>query len=425
MTMDSASTPSPKPPVKRRRNPLLRALLVLAGIVVVLALLVPFLVVGVAGSRIAVFAQPRFMNTVSKLERAEAVRPFTLPKDSSITAARAGAAFNALQPPTTSTSHFVMKSTPATQQSAWPEPKLAPELFTTARSSMFTGGPAPDKILALAVAGLKPDELQFLDDVAHAKVWSDVDIVARAPAIDIMGGRFEVPFAEDANIFEMPILKFAGTKDLAYAGVSRAAYYLAKSQKDSAESALRTVTSLGFALSDNGTLIIDQLIGAVIVGIGREALIQFYTLTKNPAAQVIKSRLDSIDAVAKVAAKDSGTRLSSREGIIAQAGNSKLPRGVRFESLTSLSVLPCTNLRELILGPRQDVTDAFTRASKALARYPSEMAQIDLQRRLLDHPLPSFREDAVVPSLAMSAASLGSTLFRNPRLVACTSLVFL
>ena len=143
------------------------------------------------------------------------------------------------------------------------------------------------------------------------------------------------------------------------------------------------MTSLGFALVDNGTLLIDQLIGIVIVGIGREALLQFYVLTKNPAAAVLKASLDSIDTAATARAVATGTAATARtrEQMIALVNDPIMLRGLRFEYLNSLAGLPCTSVRALITGPTQDVTTAFERARKELA----------------------------------------SKVFRNPRLAACTS----
>ncbi|MEO8623520.1 MAG: hypothetical protein ABI625_20755 [bacterium] len=412
-------------PVQRTRsNPALRALAWLAGTVVVVSLLVPIIAVATAGIRLHKFMQPSFANTQARLERAEAVRQFTLPKDSSITPTQAGVAFNNLQPSGASTTRFVFRQVASRPPSPWPDEKLAPELFPTARSTLSSGGPSATRILSLAARGeVSKEELEFLGDVAHARVWRDVEIVGRAPAVDIIGGRFVIPFPDDAYVFAMPLLKFSATKDLAYAGVSRAAYYLARNQKDSAESALRAVTSLGFALSDNGTTIIDQLIGTVIVGIGRQALVEFYTLTKNPSGVVLQTRVDSIvDAhVRDVIHLDSVVPGRPRDAIIAIVNSQLVPRGMRFEYLNTLALMPCTNVRELIMGPRQDIVETFARAKKELARFPSEVALIELSSKLLDQPLPRASEDAIGPSLAIGAASIASTIFRNPRFAACTS----
>ena len=410
----------------RRGNPLLKAVLILTSIIAAVVLLAPVLAVATGGRRLRFFIEPQFANTMEKMRRADAVRAFTLPKDPSITPSQAGAALNTLQPAGTVTSRFVRKTSSPAAASPWPYAGLAPELFPTAHSPASGGGPSSQKILALALAGLKPDELAFLEHVAHAPVWREVEIIGRAQSIDIIGERFVLPFPDDAHLFEMPIMKFGATKDLAYAGVSRAAYYLARAQKDSAEHALRVVTSLGFALSDNGTLLIDQLIGAVIVGIGRDALLEFYALTKNPSSQVLQARLDSAAAGQTspkvVAERRPATR--TREQLIALVNDPTMPRGLRFETLSQLALLPCTNVRDLFAGPGSDVELVFARARKELARFPSEVAQVDLASRMLDHPLQRSSEGAG-PGFALWAGSVASAIFRNPRLESCPSYVLM
>ncbi|MEP7001709.1 MAG: hypothetical protein ABI969_14575, partial [bacterium] len=86
-----------------------------------------------AGSRLRKFMQPSFANTQARVERAEAVRQFTLPKDSSITPTQAGIAFNNLQPSGASTTRFVFKDVASRPPSPWPDEKLAPELFPISR----------------------------------------------------------------------------------------------------------------------------------------------------------------------------------------------------------------------------------------------------------------------------------------------------
>ena len=55
-------------------------------------------------------------------------------------------------------------------------------------------------------------------------------------------------------------------------------------QRDSAEAMLRAVVSFGFTLVDNSTNLIEELNGAVIVGVGRSALGEYYRVTHDPRA---------------------------------------------------------------------------------------------------------------------------------------------
>jgi hypothetical protein len=76
-------------------------------------------------------------------------------------------------------------------------------------------------------------------------------------------------------------------------------------------------------------------------------------------------------------------------------------------------------VRELLLGPRDDVTEAIARARSTLARYPSEQALVDIGTRL-----PSLTQVAGFStpgqSLLVSPATVAGAMLHNPRMAACT-----
>ena len=79
----------------------------------------------------------------------------------------------------------------------------------------------------------------------------------------------------------------------------------------------------------------------------------------------------------------------------------------------------CTNVRELILGQRDDVRDAIAKARQDLARYPSERALFDLMAQM---PKVTYREVASNPvaSVIASAAAVPSAVLGNDRLITCS-----
>jgi hypothetical protein len=79
----------------------------------------------------------------------------------------------------------------------------------------------------------------------------------------------------------------------------------------------------------------------------------------------------------------------------------------------------CTNVRELLLGTRTDVTDAFTRARAELARYPSERALLDLQSQTVERTRFGPNTD-FIGQLFISSATVAGVVLHNPRLAACT-----
>ena len=81
----------------------------------------------------------------------------------------------------------------------------------------------------------------------------------------------------------------------------------------------------------------------------------------------------------------------------------------------------CTNVRELLFGPRADVLDSFTRARRDLARYPSEQAFIDLiQRTPNSNSLFSDDPSSPVRQVLVGASTIAGVVLHNPRLMGCT-----
>ena len=390
-----------------------------AAIAVALMALVPIAIVAVNGDDLWNSATGR--NTQSKIARAELARPFALPFYPSITPGQAGRAFNALQP---NYADVTFPSPPiATRPEAtWRQALLTYEMFPTARPRSFNG-PASEKILEAVAHGFTPKEMEFLRTLSTAPVWREFDLLARAPAVDFIGGRFAIPFVPGATLRQMPTPSFATTKEMSQAAVSRAAYHMAIGQLDSAETILRSVVSYGFAEIDNGSTVLEQLIGTVNVGVGRDALRRFYLITGDARAGAAALNPPLTESLNPPNVFDPlATRADIRQQLIARSANPTLHRAERYESLYLLSQSSCTNVRELLFGTRTDVTDAFNAARRNLARYPSEQAMVDLIGRsgaalpadLLTNPLEKF---------AVSTATVAGAVLGNPRLAACTRII--
>jgi hypothetical protein len=410
------------PGVKARRGLRLAVRMVRdAAIAVALMTLVPVGIIGIWGDSLW---RASFVNT--KVVNAELARSLSLPTDPSITPGRAGLAFGALLQRSDSAFPAAVAS-PA--EASWRTSTLTPAMFPTARPVNFNG-PSNLKILEAAQKGFTPAEMAFLTTLAKAPIWKEYDVLVRAPAADLIGGRFKLPFAPGANYSFLPNSRFSETKELAYAAVARAAWHLANGRRDSAATVLRSITSYGFVLIDNGTTVLDELIGTIIVGIGRDALQRFYVITGDPraasSAVAPPPRLTSLQQGAT--ARDATTSARDmREQLVARAADPSVYRGERFETLAKLSISPCTNVRELLFGPRTDVSDAFRRARQELARYPSEQALLDLEVRRMDgiaQALNTVPARGLFSRLATSSAAVAGTVLQNPRLLTCTRLLF-
>jgi len=112
-----------------------------------------------------------------------------------------------------------------------------------------------------------------------------------------------------------------------------------------------------------------------------------------------------------------------RAKVLARAGAPTVSRAIRFETLKQLSLLPCTNPRELLFGPSDDVRIALERARHDLARYPSELELVDLiARRTISSP-GVVSDDWSASRFVIGTATLVGTALNNPRLAACARIL--
>ena len=387
-----------------------------AAVAVAFMTLVPIAVVGFKGEN--AWGYGNFGNDArAKLALSEAYRPLALPKDPSITPMQAGLAFNALQQKRES-AVFPIVELASRPEHSWERVPMTDDMFVDAKMTFGFNGPASAVILERVSKGFTPKESAYLHVLATAPVWREFDLVARAPGVDIIGGSFKLPFPDNADLNRMPV-SYKATRELAYASVARAAYHLSVGQRDSAETALRSVISFGYAMVDNGHTVMDELVGNVIAAIGRDALVRFYVITKDPRAT-----LPALARPGKIAG-GRGSRLpldEMRRFLIAETANTNEHLGMRFEALRLLSAASCTNVKELMFGNNSDVTSAIEGASTNLARYPSERALVE---RLAELQQPNIDEIQYSPIrlLAVSSATVAGTVLRNPRLAACTRIV--
>ncbi|MDA1080734.1 MAG: hypothetical protein O2973_03500 [Gemmatimonadetes bacterium] len=262
--------------------------------------------------------------------------------------------------------------------------------------------------------------MAVLRTIATAPVWVEFDILARAPAVDLIGARFQLPFSPDARVYSFPLIKFAATKEMAYAGASRAAYYLALGQRAEAEAVLRGIISYSFVLKDNGSLIIDELIGDVIVGIGRAALTEYYTTTNDPRAAAITEANETAqksDVPSPAWSFAYGQPRANRQRLLEIVNSPVTSRAERIEALISLTFSGCSTVADLVLGPRKDIRDAFARVRNEVGRFPSEVALIDLIERTVLSGIPS--DGTGLDTRVYDAILVAEKIFLNPRLGSC------
>jgi len=364
-------------------------------------------------------ARPTMANTIDKVRLAERARPLAAAKDPSIDPLQAGFALATLQPEVRSAA-FVFLPVPHRLERPWASAAMPRDLFPAAGSASSWNGPSNQTILKVVAKGVNARELAYLRMIAEAPVWPAFDLAARAPSVDVLGGRFQVPFPDRARADELPLWRFAATKELAYASVSRAAYYLAIGNRAEADAVLRRTIGFGFIFIDNATTVIDALIGKVMVDIGRAGLEDLYAATGDPRLANAQAAKDPGN-LKPYQGRSVATGRELREFRLFNAVDHTLPRAVRLENLHMLARTVCTNPREMVFGPAADVRDAFARAARELARFPAERALLDLMLTDPSRPLPPLPSPYSMPSrLVFGTATIASLIFDNPRMSYCT-----
>lgn len=353
----------------------------------------------------------------------DVVRPFAPPADPSIGAEQAGITLSALEmrPPSTPSRGFTFRDVRRLARPDWLTSPLPAGLFPTARPP---GGGLPHAraVLDAVRNGVSPAERAVLRGIATDPIWREVDQVARAGAVDVIGGRLVVPFPEDAQVAQVPRFRSSVPTIIGAASVSRAAWHLAEGRADSAIAALGMAIGFGRAIQDNAILLGDAAAGGAIVNEARDALIKLFVVTGDPRAvtvrdAVVRARNGVVTPKVFEYTRDRPSFDDARVELLGIVRNPQLPRAVRVDALRSLNLQTCGSMREVLFGPRQEVRDAVA-ALRAQLVYPSERAVLDLIAGELGPGLATqaFRSQ---PQLGRAAAMLGRIYF-NPRIAACT-----
>lgn len=373
----------------------------------------------------------RFGNVEAKAELAGVMRPYALAKDDRITPLDAGRALHAILGPPDEPSAFAVIPVPGWRGRPWHDPHPSDLFVGFSRDQVF-GLPSTQTTIANA-RRLTAREVAYLDSAVKLGNWRALETLARARRYDYVGAKFQLPFPESATTDEMPLARYSYIKELAYATSSRAALFLARGQRDSAEAAIRTTISAGFLLADEGTLLIERLIGNVIVGIGQQELVELYKATNDPRAVALQAgwnaRRDAIMERSRSAtlfdAIDVRDPASIRDAMLRFANDAKAPRGTRYEMLFGLGFSPCTNIHEFIFGPAADVRAAFENARKTWAHSAADTALLDLAYDAPTRGSTSVTGDSLPRKerLMLGMARVGGVALHNRRFLACARIL--
>jgi hypothetical protein len=377
--------------------------------------------IGVASLNRSVGVAPDYRNFNQRLANIEPMRRFMVQRDPRITLEQANRAFNTLHPLGLNGNGFAHLPQSEGVGLPWRGAEVDPTLFGSNRPGR-TGVPGVGVIEASA-RGFSRGERDYLRMIGTAPLWKEWDLVARAPALDLVGSRFRLPFREEAHIANLPLIRGAVQNDIASAAVARAAWHLAEGRRDSAEAVLRAIVSYGFQIADNANFALDEWTGGAIVRTGREGLLKFYALTNDPRAAEIDAQMRRAASVVPPQASYGRERDFNlrRESLIEAAQNTEMPRGTRVELLRSVALSSCGDGRALVFGMRPETRAIFERARQDFARYPGERAVIDLMQSSAEGRVAaSFGRFASADEGGiLTAMDLVGRLYFNPRLATC------
>jgi serine/threonine-protein kinase len=284
-----------------------------------------------------------------------------------------------------------------------------------------------DTLIARAVHGFTPAQSAYLMRVAANPGFDALRILAHAPGLDGLGATYALPFPDSATWSDLRWVPFVSTRDAGRASVARAALLLSQGRREEAETAIRETISFGLLLMDEAMTPFDLVVGNVVAGTGRNALLAFYEVTgRTQEAHALRAARDT--AVSRyLAAQGSGQEQANpyvldvpalRRLLIGEVQDSSLTRALRWSMLHNLMYVQCSNAREVMVGPDADLRAAAAVAKQALVRYPSDSAMFTLVEATAER----FQRRDLPPGIAtvlFDAARFSGTLLRNHRIAGC------
>jgi hypothetical protein len=343
-----------------------------AVVILFVASLVPTMTVAVTaaiGPILAAIAVPKFLSVQEMAGAAETLRRFRIPFSDSIAPGDAGAALQNIA--------FVGEGRPepweqaptTLYEMAWfPDAETFPDPFseTIARD-----------LMARPLEEFTPEEQAALRQGAAHPAHAEFHALARAQLVDVVSGRWTLPFPDTMSIQSLPWPRFAAFRTAGLAQVARAAVALDGGNRAEAEEAISELISTGFLLMDQGPTLIDNLMGVVLANMGGDALESYYARTDREAdAQALRwAREAATDAARKaragLVAEDVRSLL---QGIPALVEEEDALRGLRWEYFATFNTLaPCINVHKMVFGPDETYDEWRLRVRDRLVRVRGEV----------------------------------------------------
>ncbi|MBT8395487.1 MAG: hypothetical protein HKO65_14335 [Gemmatimonadetes bacterium] len=363
------------------------------------------------GPVLATAAVPKFSATKQRAVSAQALERFRVPTDPGISPQQAGEALHVLASVGQgNTENEWFKPAVRTFEEKW-IPKGSKENVGVMLQKW------PIELFPKAVVGLSPEAEAFLRLVAQHPGLAEFEVIGRAEGIDIMGGRFTLPLPETANALDVPIPRLTPVREAGYAMVARSVVQYLDGDFTGAELTLRTLISAGVLYGREASFLIDTLIGYVLAGYGADALVGFYEATgRQEEADALRWVRETANAMGKAMRISGNSPSAALQQMPARVLDTNEVRGIRWEFFWLLSgISPCINPHQTVFGPGSSDEEFRESARKALVRYPTEGAVLDvLEGGFFDIPKPGGWD-------GLAARIMGATL--GPRAGMCASVL--
>ena len=226
------------------------------------------------------------------------------------------------------------------------------------------------------------DEQAALRQAATHPAHDEFHLLARAEMIDVVSGRWTLPFPDSMTFQELPWPRFPAFRAAGLAQVARAAVEASNGQEADAEHTLQELISTGFLLIDEGPTLIDNLMGVELTRMGGDALEAYYRRTgrADQAVALEWAREGALGAARKARAGHIPEDIRGLlQGVPDLVENEEALRGLRWEYFATFNMLsPCINLHKMVFGPDESYREWRRRAERAIVRVPGEQELFNL-----------------------------------------------
>jgi hypothetical protein len=392
----------------------------IAGLVLCVIVLLPLVTYSLMGITVPVSLPdylPRFQGIQEKGWTVQHMRAYRLPADESVTPLQAGQALHNLNFVGGRREQREMERAPAVyHDQAWQ--------FGRSRAR---GIAHPVDLLLKPTSELTEREWEVLRREAANPAHAEFAVLGRAGAADFTTAMYELPIPASYNVESFPVPRFQGISDGAKSHVAVAAYELHSGRPRAAEERLREVISTGFLMMDEHQTLIGNLIGIVIIGVGRDGLEALYRATGRTAeAQAITEEYGRrLKGMPRAAPRTSRSRVDLEEHLEQMtllAGDEDTMRGLRWELFAqAVTWSPFLNLHTAVYGPGEEYEAWVGRIRDDLVRYPGEEDLFDVyqygwlvSRESLENPPLLARLFSLSLGKSRSPGSFAALLYALP-----------